>query len=182
MTRNGEPDYLVITKCGNKDVTTYVHWLYTGKIPTSACDQERGTITDPIWIDLSNAYVFGEEINDRRYQQAVIENMAQLQNDSLLYPPAKVFSIIYYGTPEDSTPIRMLLSDMWIWGVRANIYTEDKLEAWMDELVNDIPGEAGNDLIEAMNRLHQRLQKDSNCEPSWAEYTEGYLRYAEDYY
>jgi hypothetical protein len=41
----------------------------------------------------------------------------------------------------------MLLSDMWIWGARANNYTEDKFKAWMDELANDIPGEAENDLI-----------------------------------
>jgi hypothetical protein len=97
MERNVEPIQLVITKYAFENLVPYVHWLYTGNILTSACDQERGTMTDLIWIDFANAYVFGEEINDRRYQQAVIENMAQLQNDSLQYLPAKAFSIIYYS-------------------------------------------------------------------------------------
>jgi hypothetical protein len=106
--------------------------------------------------------------------------MIQLQNDSLQYLRAEAFSIMYSGAPQDSTPIRMLLSDMWIWGEHANSQTEDKPEAWLDVIQNPLPGEADNDLHEAMNRLNQRLEKDSNCEPSWTEYTEGYLRYAKD--
>jgi hypothetical protein len=38
MKRNGEPIYPLIMKYGYEDVVTYVHWLYTGKIPTSACN------------------------------------------------------------------------------------------------------------------------------------------------
>jgi hypothetical protein len=101
--------------------------------------------------------------------------MAQLQNDSRKYPSEEAFSIIYSGTTVDSIPIRMLLSDMWIWEARTNDTTGAELD-------NDIRGEAENDLYEAMNRLDQRLEKDSNCEPSWAEYTEGYLIHAKDYY
>jgi hypothetical protein len=91
--RNAEPDCLVIQEYDVLNVEDYTHWLYTGKIPTSRCARKVGTKL--IWLDLVKAYVFGEEINDLRYQQVVIENMAHLQKVSLEYPPVEAFSIIY---------------------------------------------------------------------------------------
>jgi hypothetical protein len=58
VKRNDEPVYLVITNYGYQDVVIYVHWLYTGQIPTRPYDRKYGTMTEPIWLDLANAYVF----------------------------------------------------------------------------------------------------------------------------
>ncbi|KAI4922582.1 hypothetical protein J4E90_001013 [Alternaria incomplexa] len=80
------PDHIELPAYTVKDVETYAHWLYSGKVPARCFDLCR-TFHDqeennPVWIDLATAYVFGEQILDRHYQQTVLNTMAGIQNDS----------------------------------------------------------------------------------------------------
>jgi hypothetical protein len=60
--------------------------------------------------------------------------VTDFQINSLEYPPAMVFSIIYSDVSEDSAPIKMLLSDMWAWGLRADNVTKNEIQAELDDL------------------------------------------------
>ncbi|KAH7345984.1 hypothetical protein BKA66DRAFT_576724 [Pyrenochaeta sp. MPI-SDFR-AT-0127] len=110
-----EPDIIDLSTHSPNDVKAYAHWLYSGTIPTRDFDDENGSKSDPIWIDLANAYVFGEKIMDRNYQKASLDTIAAYQANAPDFPCAESFVIIYDGTP-DGSPARKLLSDMYAHG------------------------------------------------------------------
>lgn len=110
-----EPDSIDMSIHTPADVKAYTHWLYSGNIPTRDFDSIGESMNDPIWIDLANAFVFGEKIMDRKYQKDIIETIAAVQTHAPDFPCAEAFVIIYDGTPEGS-PARKLLADMYAHG------------------------------------------------------------------
>lgn len=124
----------------------YAHWLYSSNIPTRDFDDTDGTRNDPIWIDLANAFVFGEKIMDRKYQRDIIETIAAVQSHAPDFPCAEAFAIVYDGTPEGS-PARRLLADMYAHGAY-------DAPDWRKEL-ELLPHEALLDVTRAMARARE---------------------------
>ncbi|KAI4928336.1 uncharacterized protein J4E92_005822 [Alternaria infectoria] len=174
------PDHIELPAYTVKDVETYAHWLYSGKVPARCFDLYRtfedGEENNPVWIDLATAYVFGEQILDRHYQQTVLNTMAGVQNDSYDdedkppdqriintpdFPSEEAICVLYRGTPE-SSPIRALVADMCAY---ATLQDEDRKPDF-----NRLPREALVDVLDAIPKINLR-QKLSR---PWEEWTEGY--------
>jgi prefoldin beta subunit len=157
-----EPDSIDLSSYSPEDVKVYAHWLYAGTIPTKNFDYQNGTKSDPIWLDLANAYVFGEKIMDSKYQCAILETFAAIQGEAPDFPCAEAFTIIYDGTPERS-PARMLLADMYAYGAH-------DAEDWKKEF-DLLPSEALVDIMRAM----VRVRREPHDRP-WAKSTENYTK------
>lgn len=166
------PDRIELPAHLLKDVETYAHWLYSGKIP-ARCFNLRQNFEDeesnPIWVDLASAYVFDEQILDRKYQRTILETMANVQNDSQeavsrrygsVYPSEVALRILYDGTPE-SSPIRELIADMCAYAINHDEVRKPDF--------NLLPREALVDVLEAMQRM-----KSSPEERPWEIDTESY--------
>lgn len=143
-----------------EEVKCYLHWLYPGTIPTRDFDNQNGTKSDPIWIDLATAYVFGEKILDDRYKRSVLRTFAAVQRDAPDFPCAEAFLIIYDGTPEGS-PARRLLVDMYAYGAW------DSAD-WSREF-DLLPHEALADVM----RATIKVRRDNPARP-WTEGMEAY--------
>jgi hypothetical protein len=57
-----DPDIIDMGPTHSADeVKSYAHWLYSGSVPTRDFDNDNGTQSDPIWIDLvSNSTLLGK--------------------------------------------------------------------------------------------------------------------------
>ncbi|KAF2025531.1 hypothetical protein EK21DRAFT_76189 [Setomelanomma holmii] len=120
-----------------EEVKCYAHWLYSGMISTRDFDNVNGTKSDPIWVDLANAYVFAEKMMDQRYKCAILETIAGVQRDAPDYPCAEAFNIVYDGTPEGS-PARRLLVDMYAYGAYDAPDWNEELEKLPHEALADV--------------------------------------------
>ncbi|KAH7085458.1 hypothetical protein BKA63DRAFT_18289 [Paraphoma chrysanthemicola] len=120
-----------------EEVKCYTQWLYSGTIPTRDFDHVNGTKSDPIWIDLANAYIFAEKIIDQRYKRCILGTIAAVQSNAPDYPCAEAFNIIYDGTPEGS-PARMLLVDMYAYGAYDAPDWNEELEKLPHEALADV--------------------------------------------
>jgi hypothetical protein len=66
------------------------------------------------WIHLANSYVLGEELIDRRYQNAVLDTILSYCVERDTFSSNAVVRIIYRGTPL-SLQARRVLVDFWAW-------------------------------------------------------------------
>jgi hypothetical protein len=66
------------------------------------------------WIHLANSYVLGEELIDRRYQNAVLDTILSYCVKRDTFSSNAVVRIIYRGTPLSSQARRVLV-DFWAW-------------------------------------------------------------------
>ncbi|KAF2018453.1 hypothetical protein BU24DRAFT_171243 [Aaosphaeria arxii CBS 175.79] len=100
FTRRGGEDNdasSVLIQIGDKEVVkAYIHWLYSGKIP------RPHEPVDKLFVFFAYAYVFGDEIGDPKFKNAVIETMAVYARDNCKFNARGAIEVICGGTQESS--------------------------------------------------------------------------------
>ncbi|KAJ5092917.1 hypothetical protein N7456_008778 [Penicillium angulare] len=109
----------------------YAHWLYYKTIPEHD-DFNAGTMTT-----LVKAYIMGDKILDRSFQNKVIDRIyntgVALGKDGTRYvPDCGSIALAYEETPPDSL-LRLLLIDLWTKNVKACWIPDD----WLDKVPSD---------------------------------------------
>lgn len=95
---------------------SYMHWLYTGNIPTPlGSEMSKAAPYDA----LTRLYGLGERLLDGEFQDRVLDTIVVEARERigpirrLGYPGRKAVSIIYESTP-DSSPARRLMVDLYV--------------------------------------------------------------------
>ncbi|PTB42335.1 uncharacterized protein TrAFT101_008577 [Trichoderma asperellum] len=129
----------------------YLHWLYCETLPVR--NDSPGQEGNNEYIQLAQAYVLGEMLQDVNFKDAVLDAILiksrSTASDGLCwYPVGPAIRCIYEGTPESSAARRLLV----------DMYTCHGHEEWLTEWANedDLPKQFLLDL--AIAALKKRPQ------------------------
>ncbi|KAF1979084.1 hypothetical protein BU23DRAFT_595528 [Bimuria novae-zelandiae CBS 107.79] len=152
-----QPDIIDLAGYSVQTVSDYIKWLYSDNIQIKLYHAGEGARekvageAEKIFVMLAEAYVFGEEIIDAKYKNALVKTvLAAIKSFGWNLGPNSV-DIIYKGTPSTS-PLRRLIADSV-----ANQAHDDSEEGfgWMDYF-DAYPREALVDAIKATVRARPR--------------------------
>jgi hypothetical protein len=145
-------------------VKAYIQWLYTDNIPMDLDDilsnrdgKQRAQEAEKAYVQLAEAYVYGEKILDTKYKNRVVETIIKAINESNWSMGSESVGIIYAGTPSGS-PLRRLVADQVAYVAHDD--SEDDV-GWMT-FFDEYPREALLDALKAMSRVRDAVERDFN--------------------
>lgn len=100
-----------------KVVNLYLQWAYRNMIFSRKRTEEQRHDSDEFSL-LTDAFVFGEKIQDDHFKDAVVDAIIKSastpgKGGHLYYPGAATIGRAYEGTPPGS-PLRRLMVDFWV--------------------------------------------------------------------
>ncbi|TKA56516.1 hypothetical protein B0A55_13013 [Friedmanniomyces simplex] len=119
----------------------YAEWKYTGKLLSRLSPSDSGSNGGELTL-LIDAYVFGEKVQDRDFQDATLDALimstnTQDQEGKKWFPSGAVVRRAYRGTLAGS-PIRRLLVDMHNHNGGENWIKEENDEEFLVDLVREM--------------------------------------------
>ena len=133
-------------------INEYVQWLYTGKIPTmkdfSQLDMEKVAMTLNF---LARAYIFGEEIKNISWLNAVIDSFIYVHVKAGYFGLSSIIRLVYRDTVLGS-PMRKLLVDIHAYNLSEAVDPAAKYK--------DLPNQFLLDVLVAMVKIRPAKQED----------------------
>jgi len=102
--------------------STYTQWLYQGVVATQ--DREVPIDDDEEYLELAQAYILGDRLQDADFQDAVLDCIVAKSDEKVLggsrvFPRIDVVHHIYENTAEGSSA-RKVMVDLYCWNARGN--------------------------------------------------------------
>ncbi|KAF2208131.1 hypothetical protein CERZMDRAFT_87872 [Cercospora zeae-maydis SCOH1-5] len=104
----GATSGIVMPEDDIKVVSEYVGWLYRA-ICMENCTDDDGNYLSGQWETLAKLYVYGDQVQDARFCNAVLARMLDYIDKIALFPDEGAIQAVYEGTPVNS-PVRRLFA------------------------------------------------------------------------
>lgn len=166
---------LVQLKSDSPDVfSVYLHWLYYHTLPVQI--DEPGLAGNAEYMQLANAFILGDMLQDGSFQDAVMDAMmdktvSEAADGRKWYPVGPVIRLIYENTL-GSSKARLFLVDMytfyghgfWLldWAVQEDLPKEFLLDLAVS-LLDKRPRPQSGGLVQESCRYHQHKPDISAC-------------------
>ncbi|KAH8730391.1 hypothetical protein GQ44DRAFT_644387 [Phaeosphaeriaceae sp. PMI808] len=155
-----QQDIIDLPEDSVETVSDYIRWLYSDNIPVKLHEageasegtrKERAEEAERVYIQLAEAYVFGEKIVDVKYKNTVLKTVLVAKRSyNWNLGPGSV-NIIYKGTSSNS-PLRRLFAESVAYQARDD---SEEGYGWM-EYFDGYSREALVDAIKATIRLRPK--------------------------
>ncbi|KAH7392184.1 hypothetical protein DE146DRAFT_790732 [Phaeosphaeria sp. MPI-PUGE-AT-0046c] len=163
-TSREQPDIIDLPDYSVETISNYIRWLYCDHVPIKVYNEvkakrtKRAEEAEKAFVMLAEAYVFGEQILDVKYKNAVVQAVIATIERSHWNLGPKSVNIIYEATPSTS-PLRRLFAD----SVASRAYDDsDGGIGWID-YIDGYPREALVDAMKATIKARSRPEHGLAC-------------------
>ncbi len=160
-----DPRTIDLSDEDEKIASDYIEWLYSGFLPikpskyTTDTQETMAEFVEKIYVQLAEAYVFGEKIVDIGYKNVVVETVLTVNGLNKFNMGPKSVKIIYNGTSSGS-PLRRFIAECMAYQAH-----DDSKEGtgWMD-FIDGYPREALKDAMKIMIVVRPRMHHSQTLE------------------
>ncbi|PVH95548.1 hypothetical protein DM02DRAFT_477908, partial [Periconia macrospinosa] len=152
-----QPDVMQLRYEDVAVVKDYIRWLYSNNISITSNEAAYATVekraeeAEKVFVWLAESYVYGEQILDIDYKNAVMKAIFETQKKfNWNMGPASV-RIVYEGTPSVS-PLRRLIAER----IARSAYDDSKSDVGWMHFVDDYPREALVDALKMTIQVRDR--------------------------